>query len=370
VTGDTSNRLDVARGLSALVVLAAHSFQIFLARLATTPDSRFVAINGNAARQAVLVFFVLSGFLITKSIIANIERNGYFDPFDYLSSRVARIYPPFLFALTVSMLVVFVVHQFDLPGGVRPLGEEPLRVRDHLEFTVSELWHALLMQSGMTIIDGPLWTLYIEVKLYFIAMSVALVACGRKALHKMIGVLLALAGLYAIRGDYNCGLFAVAWLVGSAATVRNPSHTRLPALIAAALIGLALVFGPFSGSNVMDSSPNKVLQILCCLVYAHFLLISNRLELDYPDAVRRTGDFSYTLYVVHAPILLLCYSLSLPVIGASWTLSFISQTCAAVLAICVAVVVAPILEDVPFYRGLIHRTWTRVIRFGQRISST
>jgi peptidoglycan/LPS O-acetylase OafA/YrhL len=269
------------------------------------------------------------------------------------------------------MLVVFAVHQFDLPGGARPLGDEPQRVRDHLVFTVSELWHALLMQSGMTIIDGPLWTLYIEVKIYFIAMSAALVAFGRNTLYKVIGVLLALAGLYAIRGDYSWGLFATAWLVGSAATaVRNTSRTRQFALIAAALIGLTLVFGPFRVSNVMDSGPNKVLQILCCLVYAQVLLISDGLELDYPNAVRRSGDFSYTLYVVHVPILLLCLSLSLPLIGASWILSMIAQTCGVILAICVAAVLAPTLEDTPLYRGLIRRTWTKVIGVGQRISST
>ena len=63
------------------------------------------------------------------------------------------------------------MHKFDLPGGIRPLGEKPLRVRDHLDFSASELWHAQLMQSGMTVVDCPPWTLYIEVKIYFIAMQ-------------------------------------------------------------------------------------------------------------------------------------------------------------------------------------------------------
>ena len=359
-SANTSNRFDVARGLSALVVLAAHSCQVFLARLTTTPDSTLAAIFGNAARQSVLVFFVLSGFLITKSIVSNVVRNGYFDPIDYLSSRVARIYPPFLFALMVAMLVAFIVHQFDLPGGIRPLGGEPQRVRDHLVFSASELWHALLMQSGMTTIDGPLWTLFIEAKIYFIAMSVALVARGRSVFYKCLGIPLAIAGLYAIRGDYDCGLFASAWMVGSAATAfRNPSLTRYIAAISVIIIGLTLAFGPVFGSNVMDTTANKVLQILCCLLYAHVLLVSNGLELNYPNTIRRTGDFSYTLYVVHFPILVLCLSLALPMIGSSWTLSIIAQICAAILAICVAIVVAPTLENVPFYRAVIREAWTQ-----------
>jgi peptidoglycan/LPS O-acetylase OafA/YrhL len=363
VTADTSTRFDVARGLSALVVLLAHSCQVFLARLISAPDSWLIAFYENAARQSVLVFFVLSGFLITKSIVSNAGRNGHFDPVDYLSSRVARIYPPFLFALMVAMLVVFIVHQFDLPGGIKPLGDEPSRVRDHLVFTPSELWHALLMQNGMTIVDGPLWTLYIEVKIYFIAMSVALIARGQGMLHKSIGVPLLVAGIYAIRGDYDCGLFAGAWLVGSAATaVRNPSSlTRYIAAIGAGLIVIALIFGPFSSSNVMDTGPNKILQILCCLVYAHILLVSDRLELNYPEAIRRTGDFSYTLYVVHFPILALCLSLSLSTIGSSWMLAIVAQIFAVALAIGVAFAVAPTLENVPFYRSLLRQARNRMV---------
>jgi peptidoglycan/LPS O-acetylase OafA/YrhL len=334
----------------------------------TTSDTWLAAIYGNAARQSVLVFFVLSGFLITKSIISNVRRNGYFDWGDYLSSRVARIYPPFLFALIIVMLVAFAVHKFDLPGGNRPLGYEPLRVRDHLEFSASELWHALLMQSGMTIVDGPLWTLYIEVKIYFIAMSATLVVFGRNLLHRLFGVPLALAGLYAIGGDYNCGLFACAWLVGSGSTAfRNPWLPRHVAAVSALLVGLVLIFGPFFSSDVMDTGSNKFLQILCCLIYAHVLLVSNRLELNYPAAIRRTGGFSYTLYVVHFPILALCLSLSLPMIGTSWILSVIVQIFAATLAVCVAIVVAPTLENVPLYRDLIRQARVRITHAAGRL---
>lgn len=348
--------------MSALVVLIAHSCQIFLARLTSDPNSWLAAIYGNAARQAVLVFFVLSGFLITRSIIANIRRNGIFDPADYMSSRVARIYPPFLLALAIAVLVAFIVHAFDMPGGSRPLGDEPQRVRDHLEFTTTELWHALLMQNGMTIVDGPLWTLYIEVKIYVIAMGVALIAFGRSTLHRSIGGAIVLAGVLAVRNDYGSGLFASAWLIGSATTAvrRWRGVSRYVAATSAMLVGLALIFGPFYGSNVMDQPVNKALQLMCCLVYAHILLVSKRLELDYPDSIRRTGDFSYTLYVVHFPILVFCLSLALPLIGSSWPLAIAVQIGGVTAAVCFAMTVAPALENVPFYRGLLRDTWTNV----------
>jgi peptidoglycan/LPS O-acetylase OafA/YrhL len=353
----------VARGVSALIVLVAHSCQTFLARLTTDPNSWFAAIYGNAARQSVLVFFLLSGFLITRSITANVRRNGFFDPSDYSFSRVARIYPPFLFALAMAMLVAFIVHYFDLPGGTRPLGDEPLRVRDHLEFTVSELWHALAMQSGMTLVNGPLWTLYIEVKIYFLAMSVALVGFGQNRLYRLAGIGLFAAGLWAIQSDYSWGVFLTAWLVGSATTrLRANRINGYVAAVSGLIIATALLCGPIRGSNVMDTGANKILQILCCLIYARILLVSDVLEFEYPEALRRTGDFSYTLYVTHFSCMVLCLSLLLPVIGGSWTLSVAAQFCAMAASIAFAMWTAPTLENVPFYRRLVRDAWMKTLR--------
>jgi|tagenome__1003787_1003787.scaffolds.fasta_scaffold15188452_1 peptidoglycan/LPS O-acetylase OafA/YrhL len=76
-TGNT--RFDVARGLAALVVFIAHINQIFVWRF-FQPVSWPEMISGWAARAAVLAFFLLSGMLITKSILSNIKRNGYFEP--------------------------------------------------------------------------------------------------------------------------------------------------------------------------------------------------------------------------------------------------------------------------------------------------
>ena len=116
----------------------------------------------------------------------------------------------------------------------------------------------------------------------------------------------------------------------------------------------------------MDTDANKFLQVSCCLVYAHILLVSNRLELNYPAAIRRTGGFSYTLYVMHFPVLALCLSLSLPLIGTSWLWSQVAQICAVALAICAAVAVAPTLENVPFYRGLIRKARINIANTARR----
>ncbi|MFL6812776.1 MAG: acyltransferase family protein, partial [Bradyrhizobium sp.] len=116
-----NTRFDVARGLAALVVFVAHLNQIFIWRF-FQPVSWMEMVSGWAARAAVLVFFLLSGLLITKSIISNIKRNGYFEPTDYLLNRIARLYPPLLFAVLLTVVVVSVIHFLGLPGSTGALG--------------------------------------------------------------------------------------------------------------------------------------------------------------------------------------------------------------------------------------------------------
>jgi hypothetical protein len=114
------------------------------------------------------------------------------------------------------------------------------------------------MQSGMTIVDGPLWTLYVEVKIYFIVMGVALVAFGRNGVHRLAGVGVLAAGIWSIHGDYNCGLFAAVWLIGSAATAFRATHaTACLAAGCVLLVALLMLFGAVRGSNVMDSGVTR-----------------------------------------------------------------------------------------------------------------
>lgn len=60
-------RLDAARGLCAIIVFSAHLCQIFVMRL-IGPDHLAFQIAGTAARHAVLTFFLISGYLISKIV--------------------------------------------------------------------------------------------------------------------------------------------------------------------------------------------------------------------------------------------------------------------------------------------------------------
>jgi len=94
--------LDGFRGILVLSVIVFHAFLVF------SPEnlSRF-----NGGFLAVESFFVLSGFLITKSlIIKNKKLNNFFGVYlDFLKSRFLRLLPAFTF---LSVIEISFIHLF------------------------------------------------------------------------------------------------------------------------------------------------------------------------------------------------------------------------------------------------------------------
>ena len=342
-------RYDVARGLSAFVVFVAHTNQVFIWRF-YQPASWMEMVSGWAARSAVLAFFLLSGLLITKSIISNIKRNTYFEPIDYLFSRIARLYPPLLFALLLTVAVVSAIHFFGLPGSNGPLGAvRPTGV----SFTFTELIRALLLYDGMTEADGPLWTLYIEVKFYIAAMGIAMVVRGRSPATRIAGVALATGAIWLGLGLYKFWFFAIVWMLGACANipaVKSPI-VFLPVAIFAIFLGYIY---PAPYVDYVDNKIGLMIQTAGCVVVVYALLLNPWAEFKYPSWLRQTGDFSYTLYVAHFPMLALGLSLSLSIDSQSFPLAVAGATLSAAASLAMVIVFAKWLEDVPKYRKFLY----------------
>ncbi len=64
------------------------------------PAFRMAPAFGWLAQVAVIIFFVLSGFVIASSTERSRQRHG-FDPLHYGLRRAARIYPPYLAAIAI-----------------------------------------------------------------------------------------------------------------------------------------------------------------------------------------------------------------------------------------------------------------------------
>lgn len=306
-------KFDALRGTAAIVVLLSHAVTTFIEPF-LGPAHPVVRVSDAFARHAVLIFFLLSGYLITRSILANIRRNRSFDAVDYLAARVARIYPPLIGAICVASGVWALIHFFGLPGS-HPYGRpgDLFTVREMFDLSFKDVALALCMQNGMLGADGPLWTLYFEFHLYLIAMFATLAVAGSRLLWPYLAAAAAISAYYAGR-DTAFVPFAIVWCMGSVYALRPADigrWTHVPTLVAAAaLVGCGVFLPGAWAVDYPDIWVGYLVQLAACLVYARVFLMDNRLGALAPAILARTAAFSYSLYVIHFPLLLMAYSLT------------------------------------------------------------
>jgi peptidoglycan/LPS O-acetylase OafA/YrhL len=307
---DPAEYLDVLRGLSAYVVLFYHTYQILFQRL-TSVDHPLTLPFDIAGHYAVVIFFLLSGYLITGSIRSNIARNGRFDVIDYLAARIARIYPPLIGALIICAAVWGVIVLFDLPGRVAHGAPTDLwQVQRYYGFEWSEFFTALLMYYGLYIADRPLWTLYIEFQMYIAAIGVA-IWFGQNRFRGSWSVVAFVALFLAMKQH----LWAATWLMGSVANL-SPFGRTTAKRIAIVLLPLIVLVAIFDPRLLIFSKRSDVMQLVVCLFFCCVIFFVPPYW-KYPTWLVRSANHSYSLYVIHWPLLLLALSLTQDWMGSS-----------------------------------------------------
>lgn len=322
------------RGAAAAVVLLAHLVQLHFLRFGL--NTSLHQVSSVASEYAVVVFFILSGYLITHTLEANIERNGKLQLFAYAAARVARLYPPFLYAIGVSLLVFLVMDFFGLPGRGSPmrLPGDLYTAREVVHLSLGEIKRALLMLQGMLEINGPLWSLYMEAKLYVLfACALALIEGGRGLVSKAI--LAALFYYVAKAGiELNPGFagYAAMWLIGALAYYiwSERSGWRNRVWTCTALIIVAEACHMFFEGAV----PWMVARDVLIAAFIAWLLFKLRVRVPSPQ---RLADCSYSLYATHFPVLLLAQSLLISTgsvsVGAAIGVAILSTAVAAGVAL-------------------------------------
>ena len=294
--------LDLCRLLAALLVVASH----LLPYGAIAASSRHWWLN--LGRESVVVFFVLSGFVIayaTERKKASLR--------DYCVARCTRVYSVALPVVLLGFMAAAVLvlanrapldefYQLHKPWLYLPL---------HLLF-MGELWTL----SEPPPLLAPWWSLGYEVWYYALFGAAFYLRGGRR--------LLALAALMAFVGP-KLWLLLPVWGAGVMVYHWQKRHTiaRTPALLGwgatlvllaafkgsgmdAALRALALDNWPFPGLPLKSADRVLADYLVCLLVLANFVCARSAgfgglLRFERP--IRVLASYTFTLYLVHALVM-------------------------------------------------------------------
>jgi peptidoglycan/LPS O-acetylase OafA/YrhL len=287
--------LDGVRGIAALIVVAYHfGWPSF------TPSGEF----------GVLVFFVLSGFLITWLLLKEADRYGSISLSNFYKRRFLRIFPAFYCYWLINVTSLRLLHR-----------SIPWRECLSALFYVSNYYYPLQHPSGNVM--GMSWSLGVEEQFYLLWPFVFMTFCRRlSSLARGLGIFVGCVFIYR--------LFLQFGLHVSGRYIQYAFECRLDHLMIGALTAIALKAGWFPGlwraicaksttvavvamlwvSTVLDKRFDyayshtigfEVEPILVAVVLVQLIYFSDRVPgslLNHPIA-RYCGRISYPMYLYH-----------------------------------------------------------------------
>ena len=314
---DTASvHLDALRGLAALSVLLMHFRQLFFVPYKdAAPGFALHLLFAVTAfgHQAVVIFFVLSGFFISAAVLQRWSEQRWSWQ-DYLVSRLTRLYvvliPALLLCAMWDRLGMYLSHNADLY--TRPLLRFGLtQVSSQSSWTVflgnlGFLQEIVVRPFGS---DSPLWSLSYEWWFYilFPLSLTAFRSSGRERLYAALGA----TALFGAIGPQLRRYFLI-WMMGAAIHWFGQGSQRrafwsAPATLIAAIAGflmslaVALVEMPLGG----DIYWTDFLLGATFTLLVYCLVQRKRVSKHGPYRQIATvlAGSSYTLYLVHLPFL-------------------------------------------------------------------
>lgn len=319
--------IDALRGVAALMVLVCHlPFSASgLEEFRTDSGGNLSFFLRQQGRLGVHLFLLASGFCIHMRYAQSGELR--FVPF--WRRRLTRLYPPYIFVAALSLVSVVLL------GRYRP--EWPIAV----DAALLALLLQNLTRAPWRIGNGPLWTLALEEQLYLLyfplvqmrkrlSWSVALRAV------LMVTLLWRIAGETVVPTEIRFAWFLIGpsrwfeWSLGALAAEVYVSPEKAPAWSRSPW-AFALALFLAEGADQLQRVPSvgaaahvlvEPLYGIAFFVLVNLLLASTRESVSNSllRVAALVGTMSYSLYLVHVPVMGLAKVLALRASFPSWAI--------------------------------------------------
>jgi peptidoglycan/LPS O-acetylase OafA/YrhL len=342
--------IDALRALAAMAVVIVHSFEIYGLGITDVGNGSGGLTNSPAHQLiaglyewlfrlgglAVPIFIILSGYSLMIPIARSSQSLTTFAQLrTFFYRRAKRVMPPYYAAMVLSLLVIAFVPGMNAASGV--YWDRALRGLDAPNLGVHLLLVHNLSDNWRDSINPPMWSMAVEWQIYFLFPLLVLlwrrfggmVALGVAAVYSIAPMYLPLIVL-----PFSHTYFVLLFAVGMAGAMINFAtsgleaqlRTRLPWGLLAGLGFLAFAAMHVGAQLGLPLPDGWMPELLIGAAVMALVVHCTRSQLDgRPSAAERAlsrpmlariGLFSYSLYLVHLPILallaLLARNLGLP----------------------------------------------------------
>ncbi|MDB6453849.1 acyltransferase family protein [Falsirhodobacter sp. 20TX0035] len=294
--------IDVTRALAAFAVVVSHTQALIIDRpLASGAVHKMLSLLTSQGHTAVVVFFVISGFWITRSV----DRAGAAFSFkDYMLARCTRLWLVLIPALLIGMGIDalgsgrFASALYEGTQGSLTLSFD---VKDRLS-VMAFLGNALFLQDIAVKAlgsNGPLWTIACEFW-YYVYFPLAYLAIRSR---NCLGITLAVVAFFFLPSIslFFCWMMGGAvYLVAERLGADRRFHWAVPAACLAAF-GATIVLLKFVSLHWIASD------LLLAAIFALFMAVGMRSSFGEAKGLgllaRLGSRSSYSLYATHMPII-------------------------------------------------------------------
>jgi len=314
-----SAHLDLIRGLAAWAVMWGHLRALFFVDFPQIQNPslflKAVYFLTGFGNEAVLVFFVLSGFLISTAIFSR-QASGNWSWRDYAIDRSSRLYvvliPGLLFGLLWDKLGGSVFASTGIYSQpLESFGSAIVRARLGIGTFLGNLFFLQTIVCATFGSNGPLWSLANEFW-YYVLFPLALavgIAWKLRSWRRAIPLTILTACVAAFLGRPIMAGFLI-WLAGTALVIAY-SKCPLPSKSRSALYFLFAVLVLSTCLTAARTGRLSLLGSNLAVGIAFALFLFGVLRMDFGNGSRTYGrvaaelaGFSYSLYVLHFPLLL------------------------------------------------------------------
>jgi peptidoglycan/LPS O-acetylase OafA/YrhL len=265
--------------------------------------------------QAVIIFFVLSGYFIGTSVFDSVAAHRW-SWRTYLVNRLTRLQLVLLPALILGFLWDQI--GMHLPqaasfyyGGLYKYYPPSVALRSTFPVFFGNLFFLQSVVSPVFGSNGPLWSLSYEFWYYILFPALMLAAASWLRLRARLlylGLAILLAWFVGVPISFYFLIWLMGMLIGRMRLLAWPDSKRTMAFVCAGA-ALPFVFS-LAWVRVNPSAPETLTDFaigVCFAFWLYVLLQGKRDDVStvYEKGAKTLAGFSYTLYLTHFPALLL-----------------------------------------------------------------